>query len=238
MNTLPFIEPHKRADPAGEGEPETAHTAASLVYQKLRQDIIAGVLVPGVRLRVNEIAQRYGCGAIPTREALSRLSAESLVLYLDQRGFAVASISIESLLDLTKARVWTAQAALREAVLQGDDAWEERVLLSYHRLSKIPRYETTEPPVPNPAYDKPHRDFHLALFSGCGSQWMVETCARLFDHAERYRNLSRQAAVMPRENEHKEIVDAALGRRVDDAVELLTQHFQLTANIMTAAVGS
>ncbi|TAL79604.1 MAG: GntR family transcriptional regulator [Burkholderiaceae bacterium] len=209
-----------------------SQTTASTIYLRLRRDILRGLLKPGERLRVQEVAKHYGVGTIPTREALSRLSAELLVLYAEQRGFAVAPISRESLEDLTRARVWTAEVALREAVRNGDAAWEERVVLSYHRLSKVPRYESTEPPLLNTAYDPPHREFHLQIFSGCGSQWMVEACMRLFDHAERYRNLSRHMAIMPREKEHREIVDAVLQRREKDVVALIGEHFQLTARIV------
>lgn len=219
---------------SNETDPDVSpsQTTASVIYARLRQDILRGVLKPGERLRVHDVAQRYGGGTIPTREALSRLSAESLVIYLDQRGFAVAPISQESLEDLTRARVWTAQAAVREAVRQGDAAWEERVLLAYHRLSKVPRYESEDPPVQNEAFDPLHREFHLQIFSGCGSQWMVDTCMRLFDHAERYRNLSRRVVVMPREHEHKELIDAILQRNEEDAVTLISNHFRLTAKIV------
>jgi GntR family carbon starvation induced transcriptional regulator len=214
---------------------EGTPTAAVIVYQKLRTGILTGELAPDERLRVNDVAERYGCGAIPTREALSRLAAESLVAYSQQRGFAVAPISQASLEDLTKARSWTAEVTMREAVLHGDDAWEERVLLSFHRLNKVRRYLSLEPPEPNPAFDNPHRAFHSALFSGCGSQWMVQTCERLFDHAERYRYVSRRVAVMPREDEHEAIVAAALGRRVDEAVALIKEHVELTAEIVHGA---
>lgn len=214
---------------------EGATTAAAIVYQKLRSAILSGEFAADERLRVNDVAERYGCGAIPTREALSRLAAEALVAYSQQRGFAVAPISQASLEDLTKARSWTSEVAMREAVLRGDDAWEERVLLSLHRLNKVSRYISLEPPVPNPEFDTPHRAFHLALFSGCGSQWMVQMCERLFDHAERYRNLSRRVAVMPREDEHEALVAAALGRRVDEAVALIKQHVELTAEIVHGA---
>ena len=191
-----------------------------------------GILKPGERLRVADVAQRYGGGTIPTREALSRLSVEMLVIYLDQRGFAVAPISQESLEDLTRARMWTAEVAVREAVRQGDSAWEERVLLAYHRLSKMSRYESVDPPVVNPAFDPLHREFHMEIFSGCGSRWMVDTCARLFDHADRYRNLSRHAVVMPREEEHKELVDAVLQRNEAKAMSVISDHFRLTAQIV------
>jgi DNA-binding GntR family transcriptional regulator len=121
---------------------------------------------------------------------------------------------------------------MREAVLHGDAAWEERVLLSYHRLSKVRRYLSLEPRTPNPAYDDPHRAFHSALISGCGSQWVVTLCERLFDHAERYRNLSRKLKVAPREDEHKKIVDAALARRLDETVALSKRHVEITAEII------
>ena len=89
-----------------------------------------------------------------------------------------------------------------------------------------------EPRTPNPAYDDPHRAFHSALISGCGSQWVVTLCERLFDHAERYRNLSRKLRVAPREDEHKKIVDAALARRLDETVALSKRHVEITAEII------
>jgi GntR family transcriptional regulator, carbon starvation induced regulator len=209
---------------------EGKSTAAGAVYAKLRGDIVGGMLTPAERLRVNDVAERYGCGPIPMREALNRLSAEHLVVYSEQRGFAVAPISREDLVDLAKARSMMVEVAMREAVLHGDVAWEERVLVAYHRLTKVPRY--LEPRIPNPGYDDPHRAFHSALILGCGSQWMVKQCDRLFDHAERYRNLSRKVAVVPREDEHRKIVTAALGRRLDETVALSKRHVELTAEII------
>ena len=205
---------------------------SALAYSKLRGDILRGVLEPRARLRVKEIAGRYGCGAIPTREALNRLAAEHLVVHSAQRGFTVAPISARDLRDLTRARSMLVEIAMREAVLKGDAAWEERVLLAYHRLTKVPRYLSLEPRTPNPAYDGPHREFHSALISGCGSQWVVSLCERLFDHAERYRNLSRKLAFTPRESEHKEILDAALARRLGETVALSKRHVEFTAEII------
>jgi GntR family carbon starvation induced transcriptional regulator len=213
-------------------ESVAAPTAVATAYAKLRGDILRGVLMPLERLRVNDMAERYGCGAIPTREALNRLTAEHLVVHSDQRGFAVAPISAQDLRDLAKARSLFVEVAMREAVLNGDAAWEERVLVSYHRLSKVPRYLSLEPRIPNPAYDGPHREFHSALISGCGSKWVVTLCERLFDHAERYRNLSRKLTVAPREDEHKMIVDAALARRVEETLALSKRHVELTAEII------
>ena len=114
---------------------------------------------------------------------------------------AALAAGAQDLRDLTKARSMLVGVAMREAVLNGDAAWEERVLVSYHRLSKLGRYLSLEPRMPNPAYDGPHREFHSALISGCGSQWVVSLCERMFDHAERYRNLSCIGVLKPEKAE-------------------------------------
>lgn len=202
----------------------TSLTAAAQAYAKLRDDILRGVLAPLKRLRLNDISARYGCGAIPMREALNRLAAEDLVIHAEQRGFAVAPMSAQALRDLARARSLLAEVAVREAVLNGDAAWEERVLVSYHRLSKIARSD--------PGFEPMHREFHSALVSGCGSQWIVTLSERLFNHAERYRNLSRRLQAASREDEHKRIVEAALARRVDEAVALSKRHVEITAEII------
>jgi len=114
-------------------------------------------------------------------------------------------------------------------VLLGDAKWEEDVLLSFHRLSKTPRYLDANTKKLNPEYDIIHRQFHSTLISGCGSKKLVEICKDLFNHAERYRMLSRAVSPSPREDEHKLIVDAVLARRVDEAVRLSVNHIQATA---------
>src|SRR5262245_56160282 len=148
-------------------------TAAGLAYARLRADILQGTLAPDEKLRVNDVSERYRCGPIPVREALNRLAAEGLVAYSEQRGFAVAPIGSADLIDLTRARSLLVEVAMREAVLHGDAAWEERVLVSYHRLSKVPRYLSLDAPTPTPAYDPPHREPHSAMPPGSGAHGPV-----------------------------------------------------------------
>lgn len=206
-------------------------TAASAAYVRLRADLIRGVLTPGAKLRIREIAERYESGPIPVREALNRLAAEGLVVRSEQRGFTVAPIGAEDLHELALARAAIYEAALRESMRRGGADWEEGVLLAHHRLRKVQRYLSTKPPEPNPDYDRPHRAFHSALIAACGSRWLLRIAEQLFDHAERYRYLSRRIAVRPREDEHALIVEALLARREDEAVALLRRHVEITAEI-------
>src|ERR1700694_1563026 len=72
-----------------------------LGYGKIREDIVFGHLAPGEKLRIEDLRGRYGLGATPLREALSRLSAIGLVEASAQRGFRVARVSVEDLDDVT-----------------------------------------------------------------------------------------------------------------------------------------
>src|SRR4030081_729648 len=102
--------------------PETdtlSERAASLV----ERDIIAGHLAPGARLGIVDLVQRYEIGATPLREGLSRLVSRGLIVGIGQRGFRVAEVSRDDLLDITRMRTVVEIEALRLAISNGDDAW-------------------------------------------------------------------------------------------------------------------
>ena len=85
--------------------PPSFRTAASALANDIRADIISGHLPPGGRLRIKELCERYGSGAIPLREALSRLATSGFVVAEDQRGFRVADVSAAELTDITDTRI-------------------------------------------------------------------------------------------------------------------------------------
>lgn len=89
----------------------------------------------GEKLRVEHLKEIYQTSAGTLREALALLVSDSLVVSQAQRGFRVAPMSLEDLVDITRTRALLECAALRESIEQGDDEWEARVVSSYHRLS-------------------------------------------------------------------------------------------------------
>ena len=48
-------------------------------YRRLRNEILHGDLMPGERLRANDLQDRFQLGLTPIREALTRLSSENFV---------------------------------------------------------------------------------------------------------------------------------------------------------------
>ena len=107
--------------------PETGkETLASHVYDQLRQDIISVAIEPGEKLHIRSLCERFDVGLSPMREALSRLSTEGLVAQSDHRGFAVAPMGEQDLVDITRARCWLNELAIRKSIAHGDAAWEEQ----------------------------------------------------------------------------------------------------------------
>lgn len=206
----------------------TGQTQASQAYEQLRRDIIALKLAPSSKLPIRDLCARYNVAMSAVREALNRLTQDGLVRLVDQRGFTVSPVSEQDLDDLTRARQWLNETALRESIAKGSMEWEESVLLAYHRMSRTPRFSSMDDKAVNPQWDVAHRTFHASLLSACGSTWVLDFCEQLFDAADRYRSLSRTTGGS-RTDDHKEICDAVIGRDVDRAVELVRSHIELTA---------
>jgi GntR family carbon starvation induced transcriptional regulator len=212
-------------------------TLATTIYEQLRQDILTVTLPAESKLNIRALCDRFEVGLSPVREALSRLSMENLVRQIDHRGFSVAPLSLTDMEDLTKARCWIDGQGLRQAIEIAEPAWEEGLLISYHRLSRTPRFEGRDRRARSTAWEAAHKKFHHQLVVGCGSQWLTTISGRLFEAAERYRNLARVAGKSRgKEDEHRGIMEAALAHEADRAVALLTAHFNKTAELVHAVI--
>ena len=211
-------------------------TWASVLEQAVREDIISGRLAAGSKLRLKELAEHYQAGVIPLREALSRLCTTGFVLAIDQKGFRVAELSPEELLDITRVRQQIESQALREAIRLKDIAWESEVVAAHHRLTRIPMSLRGQGGALNPEWEAAHVAFHDALISGCQSPWMRRFSAVLRDQTARYRFLSLAVPKTERTRdvaaEHEAIVRAVVARDADRACKLLSAHFQQTTDLV------
>lgn len=203
------------------------------VYDRLRADLLSARLTPGRKLQIRFLMDRYEAGQTPIREALNRLISDGLVECHDQRGFAVASISADELIELTRTRCWVEEIALRHAMAAATQAWEEELLLACHRLTRTKR-SLSEAYEEHLEWERLHRVFHRALLAPCGSQSLLAFCDQLADRLYRYRQLSVHK-IFPNRNvneEHQAILNAVLEGAADRAVTLLSSHYKKTADII------
>lgn len=198
----------------------TSRSRTHDVYQGMRGDILAGKLLPGQKLKISDLCKHFAASLGAVREGLSRLVAEGLVTTEAQRGFRVAPISIDELLDLTEIRVDIEGTALRKSIEHGDLNWESRVVAAYHRFSKQPLLDDKDQPHMTDAWSEARSDFHQELVSACPSPWLLRLRDLLYDQAERYRRLCVAVAWHDRDiaSEQRAVMEAAVARDADLAV--------------------
>lgn len=210
-------------------------------YEQLRADLLSCRILPGSKLKIQELCTRLSVSLGAIREALSRLTSEGLVVAEPQRGFRASPISQEDLQDLTKVRIEIESLCLRRAIELGDVDWESRLVAAFHRLSRTPERAADEPQRVSDDWAEAHAAFHQALVDGCQSPWLLRLHGQLYDQSERYRRLSVTLATKTRKigNEHQAILDAVLKRDADKAVALMSEHLGATTRILlTAKVGT
>ncbi len=212
----------------GESSEGPRRTAASTFYDRLRDEILMGVIAPGTRLIVDQIRERYGVGISPIREALNRLSREGIVQHEERKGFHVTKLTEQELTEIIETQIWLNETALRKSIERGDAAWEERVVLSFYRMSKYGRSMSRTNYVVNPERESLHCAFHMALLSACGSRWMLQYCAQLEDLFGRYRRFVMRSDFLGQSHgqAHRMLMDATLERNTESAVNLLIGHIQ------------
>lgn len=202
-------------------------TLATSIYNSLRADILGARLRPGERLRIDALAQRFDVSGSAVREALSRLSTERLVDRYEQRGFRVPAVALEEWRALVRTRCWVETRALEESMRRRNDAWEDSVVLAFHRLSRL---AWSAEPEAHAEWQRAHRVFHQTLIGNCDSPWLVEFCDTLADHAQRYISVSNALRREPRdgEAEHERLMKIALSGDVEAACAALTAHYTTT----------
>lgn len=78
--------------------------AADRVYQQLREGILEGRYVGGVRLGEIDLAESLGVSRTPVREALRRLGSEGLVEITPHRGARVVQWTAQDLIEIYQLR--------------------------------------------------------------------------------------------------------------------------------------
>ena len=206
-------------------------------YSRLRADLLACRLVPGQKLKIDELCQHLSAGSSAVREALSRLASDGLVLIEPQRGFRVMPLDLDELRDLTNTRCRIEELCLRDSIASGGIEWETTLIAALHRLSRTPVQADGDVKRYSEAFGAAHTMFHEALVGACDSRWLLHVRQLLSTQQERYRWLSRPLAKTERDldKEHSAIARAALDRDADATVALMTEHLQKTAGIILDA---
>ena len=214
-------------------EIEAGQNRTERVFEALRFELLESRLQPGERLKLVELAERFGISQTVVREALTRLSEQGLVVATPNKGFMVMPLSVDDLKDLTSIRIRLESMALRDSIERGDLAWETAVVAAHHALERTPF--VTAGPEAATTWRQCHRAFHQALCAGSGSPRLEDVVTQLRDSADLYRVWSRSLGhdtTRDVAGEHRALLEAALAHDADRAVALLSDHLSRTTDAL------
>jgi len=203
------------------------------VLTRLRSDIVSSVYEPETRLKFADMTKRYDVGVGTLREALSQLSSEGFVTVEAGKGFRVAPVSGEELLEITDHFIDLEKRAVKEAIVHGGEDWETNIVAVHHRLSLIEGLPWEERMARHSEWVERHREFHEAIVAACPGRWLLRLRSMMFDQLDRYRFVTKKAPEglgRAKFQEHREIMAAALERDADKAAQLIEDHIRDTSN--------
>lgn len=211
-------------------------TLSSRIAAQLRASILRGDIAPDEKINLDRVREQFATSVTPLREAMSRLAADGLVVFEDQRGYRVTSISLQDLDEIVRLRTDLETLGLGYAIQSGDLNWEGRVAGALYKLTRSERNGEAASDVET--WQRAHADFHLTLIDGCGMPHLIGFCRMLHNLNDRYRRIFLEPNVgnADPDEEHRRIAEAAMARRADEATELLRTHIDRTGASLRAAL--
>lgn len=159
------------------GHAPLSRTASAAAADLIRQAIIEGRVVPGQRLKEEDLARELGISRTPIREALHLLQAEGLVETAPNRGATVRAYELSDLEDMYELRALLEGSAARRAATRIDAAALEQLNASCARFERLVGGSDVQELVAENAF------FHDTILAAAAS--------------ERLTGMVRQVIVMP-----------------------------------------
>jgi len=197
-------------------------TTSKEVADRLRLEIQRGELAPGVRLRQNEIARRFGVSTTPVREAFALLEADGLVRIDPHRGALVFRPTAEDVGESYEIREALEVLALTKAIPK---LTPERVAELQELLDRMKRTKDDE------LWLEDNGRFHLMLYEPAGLPRLSSLIANLRDASGAYIRMYVERKPHA-DDEHQAILDAARNGDVTGAQRALKRHLRRTASTL------
>lgn len=189
----------------------------------MREDILAGRLSPGERIRQEDVASKMGASRLPVREALRMLESEGLVELRANSGAWVSRLDLQDCDLIYRVRERIEPLAL-EASLPRLTSREHRKLTETQC-----EIEVTEDVDRFLVLD---RDLHLLAYSGCQILELNTMVARYWNTTQHYRRAYAHLVGSGRKwvanAEHRLLIDAVIRRDVVEAERYLVGHIRRT----------
>jgi len=213
---------------------ERPPTAQEAVLAELRRMLVTGELAPGSPVRQEALAERLGVSRVPLREALKVLEGEGHVVYAAHRGYVVAELSVDDLVEVYRLRELLEAEAIRAAVARLVDSDVDALRAAAGAVDDADASGDVA------AITAANRAFHFLLFDAAGMPRLTRTLRQLWDATDVYRSVYFSEAPNRARvhDEHASLIEALARRDADAAVAAQAAHRDHSVAAVTAALTS
>lgn len=192
-------------------------TKGDLVYEALREAILAGRFQPGSRINIDQLAIELGTSKVPIREAIGRLVGEGWLQMSPHVGAIVPQLSADDIIETSIIRSVTEGAAVRFSAPR----LSESSLKSLRKLvARMDQAVKTD----DPEFPQLNLDFHAITFSACPFPTLKTMASSLLEKASRLRTVRFLPQYLPEaQAQHRKILQA-LEEHDGKAAERITRH--------------
>ena len=217
-------------DPGRASQTRSHDTKHGRVHAGLRAALTNGEFVPGQRLVVRHIAERFETSAMPVREALRQLVSDEALLDHPHRGVIVPDATVEVISDVVRVRCciegaaaeWAA-STITEPEIEAIEALNDR-MIDCTSTRDAANYLTL------------NREFHFSIYASVRSRAIQPIIERLWMRAGPWLNIMRDVATLGMGLEHHaEILDSLRRGDGPSARRALVADISDAADIMMRA---
>ena len=229
-------EPRVSLDEVASTEPEyearRSADSSERAYTTIRKLLVEFRLRPDERINEVQLSRRLGLSRTPIREALNRLSAEGFVSLTPNRGFFVRSLSSDGLIDLYEFRSIIECAAFQRLCERAEQSDLRRLEATCEAVAA--RDDRQSPDL----FLVDDEAFHLQLAELSGNPELVRQLGAINARIRFVRRIQIEHRLHDKTllDAHSAIAKAAVGRNVDQGVELLRKHIELTVLVTQQAL--
>jgi len=194
------------------------------IYERIRDDIAYGRLMPGERLTEKKLSDIYNVSRSPIREALRQLESEGLISYERNKGMEVSKLSIKQMQEIYDLRALLEGYAVRISMEQMTNK-DINSLTSIHKdLIKAAQNKDIQAWVQNNALF--HGYFRDKAGNGTLSQMIVLLKRRTYHYQN--MSLSYDRYFETYIEHHAAILAACKKKDADLAERSMRHHVQMT----------
>lgn len=188
---------------------------------KIKKIIFSGELPPRSHLNIDDLARKFECSKTPVREALKKLVAENLAVYVPKSGYFIKSLTMQEYI-----KRYEMQELLEIYMIKKMTEMPKHI--DFKKLNQINQNIASLIEANMLTFVGDENDvFHITLYEKYQNDYIFDTLKRIWAEVRIQRNLM---FIYPQftdviVKEHQAIIDALRRGDANDAEKIMRQHY-------------